>query len=1056
MKQRIRILACAAALVVAGADRRTIGAEPPGFNREIRPILSDRCFRCHGPDAGARKAGLRLDLPAAAYGPGRAAGTHPIVPGAPAASLVMERILSPDPERQMPPPDSHLTLDAAEKETLRRWIAAGAEYQPHWAWLPPADSIQPPAIRQTEWPRNPIDQFVLARLEREKLAPSPPADRDRWLRRVTYDLTGLPPSVDEISAFERDNSVTAFERVVDRLLASPHFGERLATPWLDAARYADSYGYQSDQLCPAWPYRDWVVEAFNRNLPFDQFLTEQLAGDLLPGATRKQRLATAFNRLHRQTNEGGSIAEEWRHEYIADRVHTFGTTFLALTLECCRCHDHKYDPLAQRDYYRLAAYFNSIDENGLYLWGAPNHVPTPALLLPTPEQERALTTTAAELAAARAAAARARQGAEPGFQAWLRQPPVCPVEPAGPAAWFNFDQSLSENRFPGLVGTNRFSGALRRNTVAAGRTGGAVEFDGDDELSFPVPGFGAQPWEAFTVVHWLWLPAGLTNAVVWHRSDGTDTGFWGLELTLEEGRPTFAIKRFWPGNALAVRAAGTVPASRWVQLGVSYDGSGRADGVRLYMDGRALPVETLRDRLEKGPQNGGGSVVFGARMRCNGLKGARLDDLRVYLRPLTEVEVRQLFDGGALDQALAARNEAGLRDYYLAALAPETAAARTNLAGALQRYLEARNPVQEVSVMEELPAPRPEYLLARGRYDAPQTEATRVARGVPAVLSPPGAGAPRDRLELARWLTDPRHPLTARVAVNRFWQMLFGRGLVATTENFGVQGAPPSHPELLDWLARDFIRSGWDVKATLRRMVLSATYRQDSKLRPELRALDPENVLLARGPAQRLPAEMLRDTALAAAGLLREQLGGPPVSPYLPGDLWRESNTMSPAYQQGHGDALYRRSLYTVVKRTAPMPDMSAFDTPSREVCVVRRSATGSPQQAFVLLNDPQYVEAARVLATNARRVAGGSPEAQIAYVFPRLTGRAPDAGESRELAALFATEAEVFAREPDRAKQLLAVGETPLPADLAPAALAAGTVMTQAILNLDATVTKR
>ena len=1030
-------------------------AAPLQFNRDIRPLLSDRCFPCHGPDGSGRKAGLRLDLPANAFGPGKETNTHPIVPGKPGESLVVRRIFSRDDAELMPPPGSHPSLSESEKGLLRRWIEEGAPYESHWSAIPLPEKVAVPAVQQTNWPRNDLDRFVLARLEAEQLPPSPEADRRRWLRRVTYDLTGLPPTVAEVDAFVFDNSAAAYERVVDRLQASPHFGERLATPWLDAARYADSYGYQSDQLSPSWPYRDWVVEAFNRNLPFDQFITEQLAGDLLPNATRAQRLATAFNRLHRQTNEGGSIAEEWRNEYVSDRVHTFGTTFLALTLECCRCHDHKYDPLTQRDYYSLGAFFNSIDENGLYLWGAPNHVPTPSLLLPTPEQDSTMQAGEQAWREQREAHARVVAASEPAFQTWLQTTGLVAAIP-GLVTHYTFDEPLSENRFVNALNPGSFSSALHRNELADGKSGHGVEFEGDDEMTFPSPASGMQPWDQYSVVCWLQIPAGLTNAVIWHRTDGTDTGFWGTELTVEEGHLSFVIKRFWPGNALAVRSQATLPTGRWVQVGVSYDGAGEANSMHLFLDGQALPVTIVRDHLYKAPQNGGGSLTFGARMRCVGLKGARLDELRVYSRALAEVEIRHLFDGVALDQALAERNNSKLRPYYLAALSPEIGAARTNRATALRQYLESRNPVYETSVMEELPQPRPSYLLARGRYDAPQNEATRVTRTLPSALPPLPAGAPEDRRGLAQWLTDPRHPLTARVAVNRYWQMLFGRGLVATTENFGVQGAPPTHPELLDWLARDFIRSGWNVKATLRQIVLSATYRQDSKLRPELRERDPENTLLARGPAQRLTAEMLRDTALAVSGLLRDQIGGPPVSPYLPGDLWRESNTMSPAYQQGHGDALYRRSLYTVCKRTAPMPDMAAFDTPSREVCVVKRSPTGSPQQAFVLLNDTQFVEAARVLAEKALQESGVVAAQRVAYVFRRFTGRPPETRETEMLLDLLRQQRAIFTAEPARADRLIAVGETkPTPA-LNPVELAATTVMVQAVLNLDATVSKR
>ncbi len=1027
--------------------------EPLQFNRDIRPILSDRCFKCHGPDKASRKAGLRLDVAEDAYAERPKSHGHAIVPGQPDESLLCQKIFAADPADAMPPSDSNLTLNTQEKERLRRWIAEGAKYQPHWAYLPLPESVAVPSVNNKHWPRNQIDYFVLARLEKEGLQPSKAADKLRWLRRVTYDLNGLPPTPQEAQAFQADASPDAWEKVADRLLASPHFGQRLAVPWLDAARYADSYGYQSDQLCPTWPYRDWVVQAFNRNMPYSQFILDQLAGDLIPDADDSTRLATAFNRLHRQTNEGGSIEEEWRCEYVADRVQTFSTAFLGLTFECTRCHDHKFDPLTQKDYYSLSAFFNSIDEYGLYNDTA--HVPTPSMLLPTPEQKKAMSTTAAERKAKEENLQRATREAEPALQQWLTQTNPPPELP-GLAAWFKLDSLTASNVFPNAMDVSNFSSGLNGNKLAPGKLGLAVQFTGDDELSFPGTGGSFPAWSQYSAVFWLYLPKTCTNAIICHRESGTDVGFHGIQLSLDNGRLMFVIQRFWPGNALAVRSLELVPSEDWVQIGLSYDGSAKAEGITLFVNGRQAPVEIVRNRLDKNPDDGGNGLSFGALFRATGLKDGRLDDLRLYNRPLAPLEVQQLFDGHSLVDALAAKNPDSLRPYYLAALSPTVAQARAELGDAVKNYFTARDSVEEVSVMQELPQPRPTYILARGRYDALRTEDRRVGRATPAVLPPLPAGSPKNRLGLAHWLLEPNHPLTARVAVNRFWQMLFGHGLVATTENFGVQGAPPSHPELLDWLARDFVNSNWDVKALLKKIVLSAAYRQDSKWRPDLREKDPENALLARGPSQRLPAEMVRDTALAASGLLDDSSGGPPVSPYLPGDLWRESNEMSPGYHQSVGAALYRRSLYTVVKRTAPMPDMTEFDEPSREVCVVKRNSISTPQQAFVLLNDTQFVEAARVLAEKAMQQAGAKTPEQIRFAFWRLTARAPEKKELATLYDLYQEQKQLFLKEPDRARQLIAVGDHARDPNLNEVDLAAMTIVTQAILNLDATVWKR
>jgi len=774
---------------------------------------------------------------------------------------------------------------------------------------------------------------------------------------------------------------------------------------------------------------------------------------LLPHPTRGQRLATAFNRLHRMTGEGGSIEEEWRSEYVSDRVHTFSTTFLGLTFECSRCHDHKFDPITQRDYYGLAAFFNSIDEYGLY--NDSERVPTPSLLLPEPGQEKEMAATAQRAKEKSDKLKQAEAEVEPAFQEWLKQPALTADVP-GLVADFNFDAPVGGNELTNLVNAANFKTGIGANTLVDGKSGKALKFTGDDEVTFPKLLGALQPWEQYTVVFWLRTPVALTNAVIFHRTQGTDVGFHGTELTLEDGRLFFVIKRFWPGNAIAICSVESFPKDAWAQVGVSYDGSGDAAGMKLFVNGQPAKCEIVRNHLYKSPQADDAGISFGARFRSQGLKDGELDELKVYERPLSAIEIGQLHDGHALAEAIRERNPESLREYYFAAESPKVRTARAELADAVKSFYQARNGVKEISVMEETASPRATYVLARGRYDAPKTEDKRVRRTTPAVLPPLSASAPENRLGLAQWLTEPHHPLTSRVAVNRFWQMIFGRGLVGTAENFGVQGAPPSHPELLDWLARDFVNSGWNVKALMKEMVLSATYRQDSKLRRDLQEHDPENLLLARAASQRLPAEMIRDTALAASGLLDEDMGGPPVSPSTPGDLWRESNTMSPEYKQSVGRNLYRRSLYTVVKRTAPMPDMTAFDAPSREVCVVKRSPTGTPQQAFVLLNDSQFVEAARVLAEKTMKEGGATEEQEIRYCFRRLTAREPDRDEARLLRELLDEQKKFFTAEPDRAKKLVSVGDRKCDPALNVVDLAATTTLAQAILNLDATIWKR
>jgi hypothetical protein len=1038
------IASALAAAVLFALPLRAAAADRVDYNFQVRPLLADRCFVCHGPDEKKRKAKLRLDDPAVAF------ARRAFVPGKPDESAAIQRICSDDPDERMPPAKSNLTLSRVEIELLRRWVAEGAEYKPHWAFLPPPDRVPVPAVADPHWPAGPLDRFVLARLEREGLKPSPAAAREDWLRRVTFDLTGLPPTIAEADAFLADQSPAAFARVVDRLLASPRFGERLATDWLDAARYADSFGYQADGDTNLWPWRDWVIRAYNANLPYDQFLTWQLAGDLLPHATREQRLATAFCRLHRMTNEGGSIPEEWRNEYVSDRVHTVGTVFMGLTLECTRCHDHKYDPLTMRDYYSLGAFFNSIDEWGTYDSAAFR--PTPTLALPTPEQERTIATAARDVETLAARLRAVELACECNFRDWLRRAHLRLALP-GLVAYCPLDTIAPNNQLPNWADAKHPGSTSSANGLVPGRYDRALRFTGDDGANIPAPASldRAQP---LTVSFWLQTPQVMKEAMVFHRQAGTDTGFHGPELRLEDGRLCYALVRFWPGNAAAIRTRESLPARAWVHVAVSHDGTGRAAGMRIYLDGRPADVEVVRDCLTRDIQPPGGTLVFGERFRSPGLKDGLLDEVRIYDRALTDIEVAQLHDGRSLADALARKDADALRPYYLTAVDPEAAKARAELRQARQRLFAAETGVFDIMTMQEMPQPRTAYVLTRGNYDAPKDRP--VGRDTPMSLLPFPAAAPRDRLGLARWLTERRHPLTARVAVNRVWQLCFGRGIVATTENFGTQGALPTHPELLDWLARDFIASGWDVKALCRQIVLSSTYRQRSAATPALRERDPDNMLLARGPSRRLSAEELRDAALAAGGLLAQEIGGPPVKPYQPPGMWRGMNAFLPEYVPDKGEKLHRRSLYTFWRRTSPPPNMLAFDAPSREVCVVRRQTTSTPLQPLVLLNDPQFVEAARALGERMLREGGKTPQERLAYAFRQAATRQPTERELRLLVELYEGQLRLFRADPVAAQQFLKTGDRPPAPGLEPAELAASAATTGAIMNLDAAVSTR
>ena len=1046
---------------IGGAVTSTV--DTVSFNRDIRPILTENCFTCHGPDAAKRAAGLRLDIRDDVLAKGI------IVPGKPDKSRLVSRVFGAGGVSIMPPVATHKQLTAEQKALLRRWVVTGAKYESHWSLTPLPTRVDVPAVKSPDWCGGTIDRFVLARLEREGVSPSKPAGRSDWLRRVSFDLTGLPPAPAEIDSFLADKSPNAFDKVIDRLLASPRFGERMASPWLDLARYADSYGYQSDQLCPTWPYRDWVVKAFNDNLPYDKFLTAQLAGDLLPNATRDQKLATAFNRLHRMTNEGGSVAEEWRIEGVADRVRTFGTAFLGMTLECARCHDHKYDPITQKDYYAFAGFFNSIDEYGLY--DRADIVPSPTLALPTPEQTQRLAAARTATTAKEATLKDLRQSREPAFKAWLDEtdrrsgrgqlfqtdvegPDKLPLaDMKGRFSFTAFEGTALKNLAPGA--TQQGARTDEVPTVDA-PFGKAISFSGENNVHFPELGKFTRhtPFSIAFRMRDARLVEG--SAVVFQACDGTDVGPHGYDLTVNQGRLTARLFRHWPGNAIGVRTKLALPKNTWIHVAVTYDGSSRAGGLRIYVDGRPAEIEVLRDHLVKGI--GQHALVFGQRFRDLGFKGGQIGDLAILSREVLPVEIAQLSDGHSLINMLnhPKMNVPEMREYYFSAVDPSSRELVGKLAEARAAIWKAEDSELEIAVMQEMREPRPTYVLARGRYDAPVTEANRVGRTTPASLPGLPAGVPKNRLGLAQWLTQPDHPLTARVAVNRIWGLLFGKGLVETTEDFGIQGRPPTHPELLDWLARDFVQSGWDVKALIKKIVRSTVYRQASALRPDLRDRDPQNNLLARGPSHRLSAEAIRDMALAASGLLDGKIGGPPVSPYQPGDLWRESNSMSPAYRQSVGADLYRRSLYTVWKRTSPMADMAAFDVGSREVCTARRQPTNTPLQALVLMNDPQFVEAARVIGSRAIKDGGSTPADRARWVFRLLATREPTATETTELAALYSSQLDQFGKDPQGAQKLIHVGDSKPDPALAPAELAAATMLAQTVLNLDAAIWER
>lgn len=1036
-----RLFFAAATVALLGMSNKVGSAATVEFSKDVRPILSDKCFKCHGPDAESREADLRLDV--------RDAAEHVLDQD---DSELLRRITSDDPDEQMPPPGSKIVLTPSDQQVLREWIKSGANYAQHWSFEPIRKPQVPDAsVDLPGWDRpvagfptmNAIDRFLAAALDARELAPQSQASRERLIRRLTFDLTGLPPTISEIDDFLGDESPGAYEKLVDRLLARETFGERIASDWLDAARYSDTYGYQVDRDRFVWPWRDWLIRAVNANLPYDEFITWQLAGDLLPNATDDQILATTFNRLHPQKVEGGSVPEEFRIEYVADRNHTFATAFLGLTLECCRCHDHKYDPISQREYYQFFAFFNNIDEAGLYSYFTDS-IPTPTKLITTNEQNQQIQQLlkASEIAEENLAQVASHQHS--AFRDWLLSDPTL------------LDQ------MPGQIAHRTFEDGNGANETVEGKKGSAVKLTGDDGIGLGVGNFKRS--EPFSIAFWMNTPDLKERAVVFHRSRAwTDAGSRGYQMLLENGKLSASLIHFWPGNAIRVRTKTAVPTGQWLHVTMTYDGSSSASGLKLFVDGASVETEVVRDNLYKNITGGGGdNISIGERFRDRGFTDGLIDEFRVFERELTASEIREFVHEHVLDDQLAAAVSAAksstfrpddhieLYEYYLAVENEPFREAVKTLQQARQAHNETADSVQEIMVMREMPTRRQTFVLNRGMYDSP-TEA--VEPETPSALPPFPEAAPRNRLGLAQWLTSPDNPLTARVAVNRFWNICFGRGLVTTPEDFGSQGAAPTNPDLLDWLAADFVENGWNVKRLLKQMVMSSTYRQrstvvDTEARNRLIQVDPENSLLARAPRYRLSAEMIRDNALASSGLLVGKIGGPSAKPY-------EVSVSFKPIGHDEGDGLYRRSLYTFWKRTAPAPVMMTLDASKRDVCTVKRERTASPLQAFVLLNDPQFVEASRCLA---ERLMTSSRDLNqiIERAFRVLTSRNPSQMELKLLCELYGQQVEYFSTAPKQATNFLKTGQHESDPNLDPTRLAALTVVTNTIMNLDECVTKR
>ena len=973
------------------------------FNREIRPILSDRCYSCHGPDEANRKANMRLDTEVGA----RAALPH-----------LIERISTEKKGMRMPPLSAGAGLTAREIDLLKQWVSEGAKWEKHWSFVPPVR----PGIPG-------IDAAIEARLKREGLALSAPASQATLLRRVSLDLTGLPPTPEEAETFLKDDSPKAYEHVVDRLLATNRYGERMAMRWLDASRYADTNGYQTDAERSMWRWRDWVIDAFNKNMPFNQFTIEQLAGDLLPNPTRDQIIATGFNRNHRANGEGGSIGEEFLVEYAIDRVEATSTVWLGLTLGCARCHDHKYDPFTQREFYSMFAFFNNIPEKGkVFKYGNS----PPMIAAPTQEQESkwAVLTASAESAERRLATlaseiARARTTWE------KRAGPVADWTPKRKLLWHGQAQAKVQGQViisPGPVGAQQFDG---QSYLDAGDVAPLGYYD------------------QFTLAAWV-KPTAANGAIISRASDKEEESGYGVYLREGKIQVNFVLR--WLDDCLRVESQEALPLGKWSHVAVTYDGSREAKGIRVYVNGKPVKLTYLVDDLNQ-------DFATKDPLRIGAGNGLRFEgaiaDARVYQDALTPEEASVLGTARSVSEILtgSTRTPAEMRKVewsFLAVHAPPSLTAAWNQYWSTRDELRAYSgTLPTVMIMQERPDVRLAHVLRRGAYDQP---GDIVTRGLPAALAAPSGVT--SRLALAQWIASRDNPLTARVTVNRLWQMIFGVGIVKTVEDFGSQGEWPTHPELLDWLAVEFMDSGWNVKQILKTMVMSRTYQQSARVTPELLARDPENRLYARGPRFRWPAEVVRDQALQVSGLLVEKVGGPSVKPYQPAGLWKELSGGTD-YERDKGEALYRRSLYTYWKRAVPPPGMMTFDAAGRESCVVRENRTNTPLQALALMNDEAYLEAARKMAERMLREGGVTERSRLARGFALALLRPPSARESTVLLESLHHYRDRYETDPAAAGKLLAYGDSKADPDLKKPELAAWTMIASMILNLDETVTK-
>ena len=1061
------------------------------FNRDVRPILSDNCFACHGPDANSRKGKFRLDTKEGIF-EARPKHQPAVVPGKPEQSELWRRVIAKDPDELMPPAESHKVLKPEQKEILKKWIAGGAQWQGHWAFIKPdrpfvpgsrsvisksvtseqkgspshTDSLITGPLNTSKWVRNPIDAFILSKLESKNLKPAPEADRRTLARRLALDLTGLPPTPEVVETFVQDKAPDYCEKFVRKLMDSPAWGEHRARYWLDAARYADTHGLHFDNYREMWPYRDWVIRAFNKNMRFDRFTVEQLAGDLLENPDDDQLVATGFHRCNMTTNEGGTIVEENLASYANDRVTTTSWVWLGLTANCAACHDHKFDPITQRDFYSMAAFFRNTLQPGLD--GNVKDSTPSILVMANEEDHRRWKLLPGQIEVAKKTVEQRRAEAEPAFVKWVGELKMDEVERELSVNGLAAHIVLTEGKTNEV--TARIGGVEKRFTPvgnvtinAKGKLGPALQFDKDATVAFPEIG-DFDHGQGFSCGAWVFVPKEFndTAAIVSRLDEKND--YRGWDLWFQSGQFATHIVSKWPDNALKIRTAKPLAKKgQWQHVLLAYDGSGKPEGVKLFVDGVAAETEVENAKGVTGSIRT--TVPFKLLQRSQGaqLPGGAVQDVRVYSRALAAAEVttlahltqlRSLMKTPLAEWEKESRQE--VFNYFLTTRYDPFGAAQ-KAAAVLEMEREGirlRSAVTHIQ-QEKKDSMAMANILFRGAYDKPKEQ---VNAAPPAFLNKMPEKAPPNRLGLAQWMVSPENPLTARVTVNRFWSEVFGVGLVKTAEDFGTMGETPLNEALLDWLAVEFIESGWDVKHLFELMVTSAAYRQSAETTREKLAKDPANRLLSRGPRFRMDGEMLRDYALAASGLLVKKTGGPSVKPYQPDGVWeavamRESNTRY--YVRDTGESLYRRSLYTFWKRAAPPATMDIFNAPSRETCAVRHERTNTPLQALATLNDPQFIEAARHLAQEAILQSHGNLDQTMEFMARRLLARPLRPAETGVVKATHTTLLAYYEKQPDEAKKFLGIGESKIDAGVSLPQLAALTMVANQLLNLDEVLNK-